>query len=93
MKIAALFGVGDGGTINRITERVFDAILSLEKDFLFWPNAEERRQLVFESFDELPNCIGYTDGTIIPLKERPSLDHTSYYSKDQVYAMKLHIGM
>lgn len=42
-----------------------------------------------DSFHELPHCVGYCDGTIIPLKEKPVLDHTSYYSKDQVYALKV----
>lgn len=88
-KIATLFGIGDGGTIDKITVRVFDSILTLEKDFLYWPSEREREELVIDSFEELPHCIGYTDGTIIPLKERPVMDHTSYYSKDQVYAIKL----
>lgn len=88
-KIATLFGIGDGGTIDKITRRVFHSILSLEKYFLYWPDEEERKQIVADSFEELPHCVGYGDGTIIPLKERPSLDHTSYYSKDQVYGIKL----
>lgn len=45
-KISCLFGVGDGGTIDRITSRVFEAILSLESKFLNWPSYEERMALV-----------------------------------------------
>lgn len=88
-KIASLFGIGDGGTIDKITTRVFDAILCLEKDFLYWPSEEERTHMVIETFEELPHCIGYGDGTPIPLKEKPVLDHTSYYSKDKEYSLKM----
>ncbi|XP_046812454.1 uncharacterized protein LOC124421393 [Lucilia cuprina] len=42
-KVATLFGVGDGGTIQKVTKRVFKAILNLKEKFLSWPNAEERQ--------------------------------------------------
>ncbi|XP_046811016.1 uncharacterized protein LOC124420820 [Lucilia cuprina] len=44
-KVATLFGVGDGGTIQKVTKRVFKAILNLKEKFLSWPNAEERQQI------------------------------------------------
>lgn len=90
-KIASLFGVGDGGTINKITSRVFKSILSIEDKFVYWPNKDERIELVVETFHELPHCIGYVDGTEIPLKERPTLDHSSYYSKSQQYSLKVQV--
>lgn len=82
-------GVGDGGTIDKVTARVFESILCLEDEFIRWPSAEEREKLVIATFDELPHCIGYVDGTPIPLLERKVLDHVSYYSKDKEYAIKL----
>lgn len=90
-KIASLFGVGDGGSIMKITSRVFQSILDLEKDFLYWPSVEERNILVSETFNELPHCIGYVDGTEIPLEERPvsAFDPESFFSKDKQYAIKL----
>lgn len=90
-KIASLFGVGDGGTIAKITTRVFESILSLEKEFLKWPSDEERKQLVLETFDELPHCIGYVDDTEVALQERPvwHMDPESYFSKEKQYSIKL----
>lgn len=88
LKIASLFGIGDGGTIDKVTARVFESILCLEGEFIRWPSAE-REQLEIATFDELPHCIGYADGTPIPFLERPVLDHVSYWSKDKEYVIKL----
>lgn len=88
-KLSCLFGVGDGGTIDRVTQRVFKAILALERTYLTWPSAEERVNIVDETIDELPHCISYTDGCEIELAERPSLDGDVYLSKSKVYSVKL----
>lgn len=87
-KIAQLFGVGDGGTIDKVTKRVFESILCLKNDFLFWPSPEEREQLVLRTFNELPHCILYGDGMETPLQDRPGLDHVSYFSRNRQYSIK-----
>ena len=38
-KVATIFEVGDGGTIEKVTKRIFKAILNLKEKFLSWPNA------------------------------------------------------
>ena len=43
---ALLFGKSFG-TIEKYTDRVFTAILSMEKDFVYWPNAVERIRINF----------------------------------------------
>lgn len=88
-RIWNLFGVGDGGTINKITSRVFKSILYLEKEFIKWPTAEERCQLANDTFSELPQCIGYLEVTEIPLNEQPTLDPTSFWSPNKQYSIKL----
>lgn len=55
--IAALFGVSDGGTIDKITRRVFDSVLSLQQKFLYWPSTEERQKIVSETSNELLRWI------------------------------------
>lgn len=57
-KIATIFGIGDGGTIQNITNRIFRAFLELKNKYLFWPDKEEREKIVKETFNELPYCIG-----------------------------------
>lgn len=39
--------------------------------------------------DKLPKCIGYVDGSLIKLDEAPSVDHESYYTRKQFYAIQL----
>ncbi|XP_049301863.1 uncharacterized protein LOC125775375 [Bactrocera dorsalis] len=88
-KIASFFGIGDGGTIQRVTELVFQAILKIKQRFLFWPDAKERQSIVRNTFFELPHCIGYVDGTEIKLAEKPSDDPESYFSRKHVYSLKV----
>ncbi len=33
------------GTVEKFTDRVFEAIFSLEKDYVFWPDADERSDI------------------------------------------------
>lgn len=88
-KIAALFGVGDGGTIDKITWRVFKCILALENEFLYWPSAEERANIIFQTSEELPHCIGYMDGLEIELLDTPYDDHVSFWSRNKQYSIKV----
>lgn len=80
MKIAAAFGIGDGGIIDKITKRVFAAILKLGKKYIFWPDAVERREIVQRTAHELPNCIGYLDGCEIRLSYARIRTMSSQYS-------------
>ncbi|KAJ6646214.1 Protein ALP1-like [Pseudolycoriella hygida] len=88
-KISCLFGIGDGGTINKITERIFEAILSLEPKYLTWPNSAERNTLVEKTMHELPYLVGYTDGTEIELAEASKIDRDVYLSRNKIFALKL----
>lgn len=88
-KVATLFGVGDGGTIQKVTKRVFKAILNLKDKFLSWPNAEERQQILFATKDEMPGCVGYIDGSEIKLSEAPGKDHELFFSRKRQYAVKV----
>ncbi|XP_039969237.1 protein ALP1-like [Bactrocera tryoni] len=88
-KIAGLFGVSDGGIIQNLTDRIFKALLKHKDQYLFWPNSDERKKLVSETWGELPNCVGYVDGTEIPLAEKPSQDPEAYFSRKHQYSVKV----
>lgn len=90
-KIASLFGVGDGGTIDKVTWRVFRCILALEDDYVKWPSDQEKAEIILETSHELPHCIGYLDGTEIPLQDKPMEDHVSYYSRKKQYSIKAQV--
>ncbi|XP_067625245.1 uncharacterized protein [Eurosta solidaginis] len=87
-KIASLFGVSDGGAIQNMTNRIFQAIFRVRQQFVYWPDSAERQNLVAETFDELPHCIGYVDGTEIKLVEKPLDDPEAYFSRKHVYSLK-----
>ncbi|XP_049308660.1 uncharacterized protein LOC125777617 [Bactrocera dorsalis] len=88
-KIAGLFGVSDGGIIQNLTDRIFKELLKHKDQYLFWPNSDERKKLVSETWGELPNCVGYVDGTEIPLAEKPSQDSEAYFSRKHQYSVKV----
>ncbi|XP_039949710.1 protein ALP1-like [Bactrocera tryoni] len=88
-KVASLFGVDDGGTIQNITKRVFKAILRLKEKFLFWPNENERLEIVTATRKEMPGCIGYIDGSELKLAEATAKNHELFYSRKRQYAIKM----
>lgn len=85
-KVASVFGIGDGATIHRVTKRVFDAVADLK--FISWPSPEEKVQLIAESRDTLPFCLGIIDGSMTPLKYRPTLNGRFYSTYKKNYAVK-----
>lgn len=88
-RIATLFGIGDGGTIDKITWRVFKCILAWEDEYIKWPSAEEKVDIIFETSDELPHCIGYVDGVEIPLDYIPSEHPVEFFSRKRQYSIKM----
>lgn len=90
-KVASLFGVGDGGTIQNVTRRVFKAIIRIKRKFLYWPNATERLKLVSKTSNEMPGCIGYIDGCEIKLAEAPIKHQKLFISGKQQFAIKMQV--
>lgn len=90
-KIAFLFGIGDGGTVQNVTKRVFSALLKLKPRYIFWPDEEERRTIEQATHHEMPYCIGYVDGTELKLAEKPYEDPDSYLSRKQHHSIKAQI--
>ncbi|ODN05798.1 putative nuclease HARBI1 [Orchesella cincta] len=65
------------------------AILAKEKEWIFWPNCDERKRIRYFMSDKLPGCIGYIDGSHITLDEAPVDDPESYFNRKQNYAIQL----
>ncbi|XP_021949503.1 protein ANTAGONIST OF LIKE HETEROCHROMATIN PROTEIN 1-like [Folsomia candida] len=81
--VAALFGVGDGGTV------MMSALLHLKNDWIKWPSQEDRKVIENSMEAELPKCIGYIDGSHINLEESPNTDPESYFDRKQNYFIQL----
>ena len=68
--------------VNRVTE----GLLKLRQDVIYWPETDERKEHIYEKTG-LFNCIGYVDGTLFPLANKPILSGESYYSRKCSYAI------
>src|SRR5688572_24257656 len=63
--------------------------MSLSNRFLCWPNSAERGQIRYHMEESLPGCIGFIDGSQIPLEEKPVDDPESYFNRNKRYAIQL----
>ncbi|XP_050322611.1 uncharacterized protein LOC126754564 isoform X1 [Bactrocera neohumeralis] len=90
-KVASLFGIGDGGTIQIVTRRVFNAIINLKQRFLYWPDERERLKLIAATEKEMPGCVGYIDGSEIKLAEAPVRNHEIFFSRKRQYSVKIQV--
>jgi len=70
------------GTINKYTERVITALMSVKNEWIQWPD-EQRRQEISDvlSLEGFPGCIGFVDGTTIPLAQKPALNGETYFDR------------
>ena len=71
---------------------ICQAILKLERQFIYWPNENERQALAMELAHDFSNCIGFVDGTHVNLEEAPSVQHPEeYFSRKQKYGLRLQV--
>ncbi|CAG7822850.1 unnamed protein product [Allacma fusca] len=86
------FAIGDGSTATPFMDRVVElnnAILSLRDEYIYWPDANERRQMVAENErDGLKGVILVIDGTHFPLSEAPRINPFNYSDKDKNYSIQ-----
>ncbi|KAF9200375.1 hypothetical protein BGZ59_003345, partial [Podila verticillata] len=75
-KMQGLFGIGTG-TATVYTNRVLQALWDKRTDWIMWPNPKRRKEIGQVMKKEgFPSCIGFIDGTTIPLSQKPALDDT-----------------
>lgn len=89
---ARISGISDG-TVDKYTERIFEAILSLKNQVIKWPSAQERRE-ISQRFDKkygLPNAVGIVDGTPVVFSQRPAVDGEVYFTRKSCYAENLQL--
>ena len=80
-RLQNLFRVGYG-TINLYTSRVVKVIYELRFCLASWPTQEERQELSQVMQNEgFPGCIGFVDGTTIPLSQKPPVDGNHYFDR------------
>jgi hypothetical protein len=69
------------GTNNEYRKRVVQALIDIRKEWIHWPNEEERQQIAqrIEDLFHFPNCAGMMDGTLLPLGFEPTSDDAADY--------------
>ncbi|PLW42860.1 hypothetical protein PCASD_07225 [Puccinia coronata f. sp. avenae] len=66
-----------------------EAILSLQSKYVCWPDVHGRQEISSHigSYTGFKQCVGFVDGTLFPLDEKPSVDSQDYYSRKGSYGL------
>lgn len=88
LDIGKFLGFAEGGFYNYL-DRAVSSILKLEESTITWPNAVERREIAhrMKANYGFVNCVGITDGTLLPLATKPRHNGEDYYSRKSSYAV------
>jgi hypothetical protein len=75
--------------VELYTNRCIIAILSLEKQVICWPDEEEKQEIKrrIKTQCEFPSCLGFIDGTLFVLENKPLLDGEDYFSRKGTYGI------
>ncbi|KAF9154867.1 hypothetical protein BGX20_004581 [Mortierella sp. AD010] len=80
-RIQTIFGIG-AGTTTLYTGRVITALKDFSREWLVWPDARRRREIrQVMSKEGFPGCVGFIDGTTIPLSQKPAIDGEVYFDR------------
>jgi DDE superfamily endonuclease len=86
--LSNFFGVASG-VIDTCRNNALEALLALEDSTVIWPDAEERHHISSRIKEQylFPHCVGFVNGTLLPLASRPLLHGENYLSKKRFYAI------
>ncbi len=88
-KVGSRFNISSGAVrlyVNRVTAAILE---TCESEVVHWPNAVERKFIsdrIQEKYD-FPNCVGFVDGTMLPLEFKPNLYGEEYYCRKGCYGV------
>lgn len=86
--IARHFGMSEGA-VELCTNRSLIAILSLENDWVRWPDLSEKimiKERILEA-SGFPDCVGFVDGGLMVLEYKPGLEGSDYWSHKHRYGI------
>ncbi|KNE95046.1 hypothetical protein PSTG_11639 [Puccinia striiformis f. sp. tritici PST-78] len=86
--LARFFRISEG-TVILYCSRTIETILALEERYVSWPDTQGHRAIAsrVDEFTGFRNCVGFIDGTLLPLYDRPSIDPQDYYSRKGFYCL------
>lgn len=86
-----LWGTGKG-PIDAYTDRVVTALNDLSAQYVRWPSGAERtkisRRMTSTGFR---GCVGFIDGTTIPLCQKPAVDGECCFDRKQRYRLNAQV--
>ena len=81
------------GAVDKYLWRTIAVISRLLPTYVKWPSAEERsieRDMRDEGVEGIfQDCVGFLDGSIIILREKPQMDPEAYFSRKKEYGINL----
>jgi hypothetical protein len=88
-KIQSRFEIA-AGTVALYTARVVKALKAHEAEWIVWPDKDRRVEIgqVME-LEGFPGCVGFIDGTTIPLSQKPAMDGEVYYDRKKRYPSQI----
>eukprot|EP00644_Phytophthora_capsici_P019346 jgi/Phyca11/132116/e_gw1.136.16.1 len=86
-----LWGIGKG-TAHLYTARVLSAVNAVADEFVAWPDYQERRRISRRmALQGFPGCVGFIDGTTIPLSQKPAVDGQCYFNRKHRYSVNAQV--
>jgi hypothetical protein len=82
------------GMCQKAQDRVVKAFNNIRRDYIFWPDAEERREIAqrIERKYHLRNCPMMTDGNLLRLSLKPeSEDAADYHGRKFLYSLTVNV--
>ena len=89
-KMKSFFEIGKG-SIPIFRDRALKAVLSLRSEEYRWPDVAERQAISATIQDRwhFPSCVGFIDGTLLPLWRAPGTNPHNYYTRKQNYCLQM----
>lgn len=84
--IAKEFGCSIGA-VSKYVSRVLTALQPITREHVKWPDTEQRKEICKENDSFLRGCIGYIDGTELPLHFMPGQEHALFMNYKKFYSV------
>lgn len=79
------------GAVVKFTDRVTEALLSIQKEIIKWPDEAEQIRARIRSKYGINGGVGIIDGTPVIFSQRPDVDGETYFSRKGVYCINLQL--
>jgi len=78
------------GSVDQYVEHFIVAVLKLQGKYIQWPMGRERERVILRHHElfGLPECIGFMDGSLIPLHQTPTWHNELFWSRKHIHAIQ-----